>query len=107
MSMDKRIKAQVEPFATDEECSTERVRLVARGVIKPATPEIKRAPQLELEPLPRGGRRANIHEIPEEGNYKCRKISGDEEYERRKRNYFVVLQSVLRSREEEDRKSVV
>jgi hypothetical protein len=41
-----------------------------------------------------------VADIPEEGVYKLRRIQSDEEYERRKRNYFIMLQSVLRSRAE-------
>lgn len=97
-------KNQNLPFATDEECTELRQRLVRAGKIIPdkGLPKpVAHSPEPDFTPAPPRGRR-NAHDIPEEGVYKCRRIASDEEYERRKRNYFVVLQEILRSREPED-----
>jgi hypothetical protein len=95
-------KTQNLPFATDEECVELRQRLICIGKIIPNVEEVSTVTQYTKEdftPIP-STRRRNIADIPEEGTYKLRKIKSDEEYERRKRNYFIMLQSVLRSREE-------
>ena len=98
-------KIQNLPFATDEECAELRQRFICAGKIVPAKPDAKEvvaaAPCAgeDFAPIP-STRRRNIADIPEEGVYRCRRIQSDEEYERRKRNYFIMLQSVLRSREE-------
>lgn len=92
------------PFATDEECAELRQRLVRAGKIVPAKPDGGG----QAKPAPRGeefvpfspAKRRNANDIPEEGVYKVRRIRSDEEYERRKRSYFIMLQSVLRTREE-------
>ena len=91
-------KTQNLPFATDEECTELRHSLVRAGKITPAK---KCNPKVQIhtdELVEQPKRRRNIADIPEEGYYKCRKIQSDTEYERRKRSYFEILQSVLRSR---------
>jgi len=96
-------KSQNLPFATDEECAELRKRLVRAGKIIPdkgLPGPLAHSSEPDCVPISRG--RRNAHDIPEEGTYKCRKITSDEEHERRKRNYFVVLQEILRSREPED-----
>ena len=92
------------PFASDDECIQRRACLIAAGIINPLSVPVcgKLESRPVLDSLPSKPRRVNIHEIPEEGTYKVRRIAGDAEYERRKRNYFVVLQSILRSRDELD-----
>jgi hypothetical protein len=102
--MNDTAKTQNLPFATDEECAELRQRLIRAGKIVPAKPDaedvtIPSCAKEDFVPIP-STRRRNIADIPEEGVYKLRRIQSDEEYERRKRNYFIMLQSVLRSREE-------
>jgi hypothetical protein len=97
-------KIQNLPFATDEECLELRRRLVASGKLVPdkGLPRpMGHSPEPDFTPAPPRGRR-NAHDIPEEGVYKCSRIKGDGEYERRRRNYFVVLQEILRSREPDE-----
>jgi len=106
--MNNTTKNQNLPFATDEECEQLRQRLVRAGKIVPAkrvvtaTATIKQiADDSDLEfGSPR--RRRNAADVPEEGVYRIRKITSDKEYESRKRSYFEMLQSVLRSRIELD-----
>ncbi len=96
-------RSQSLPFATDEECDQLRIRLIRAGKIVPAhrvpakTPARAASPDASPEPRPK---RRNASEIPEEGTYRVRRITSDEEYERRKRNYFTMLQSILRARVE-------
>jgi hypothetical protein len=91
------------PFATDEECERLRHRLVGKGRIVPAgddpDPQAMDVESLVAESATLRTRR-NASEIPEEGVYRTRRIGSDKEYERRKRNYFDMLQSVLRARRE-------
>jgi hypothetical protein len=102
--MNDTAKTQNLPFATDEECAELCQRLIRAGTIVPAKPGAENATipsraKEDFAPIP-STRRRNIADIPEEGVYRLRRIQSDEEYERRKRNYFIILQSVLRSREE-------
>lgn len=103
--MNNMAKTQNLPFATDEECSELRQRLIRAGKIAPTrhgaeeVAEVTSYAKEDFVPIP-STRRRNIADIPEEGTYRPRRIQSEEEYERRKRNYFIMLQSVLRSREE-------
>lgn len=101
--MSNTAKIQNMPFATDEECAELRARFVRAGKIVPEKPNAKAAApgrqERDFIPMPPAGRR-NVANIPEEGSYRPRKIQTESEYERRKRNYFIMLQSILRTREE-------
>jgi len=102
--MNNTTKIQNLPFATDEECAELRLRLIRADKIVPAVTSsdsilVTTETSEDFAPM-MSTRRRNIADIPEEGTYRSRKIQSDEEYERRKRNYFIILQSVLRSREE-------
>lgn len=94
-------KIQNLPFATDEECEQFRARLIRAGKIIPArrafTATAAKTPIMDGNSLPPPKRR-NAADIPEEGVYKVRRIKSDEEYERRKHNYLIMLQSILKSR---------
>ena len=78
-------KEQNLPFATDEECIDIRNNFIKKGIIKPVT-----------------NKTLNINNIPDEGVYTHKEINNDDEYNKRKRNYFIILQSVLKSRIELD-----
>lgn len=103
IQMSNTAKIQSLPFATDEECAELRARFMRAGKIVPEKPNAKAATvacqERDFAPMPPVGRR-NVANIPEEGSYRPRKIQTEAEYERRKRNYFIMLQSVLRTREE-------
>lgn len=71
------------PFATDTECKELRQKLINSGNIVPVKSK---------------ARRINIYNIPEEGVYKFKRIRTDEEYNKRRDNYFTMLQSILKSR---------
>lgn len=71
------------PFATDTECKEIRQKLINSGNIIPNKQKV---------------RRVNIYNIPEEGVYRFRRIKTDEEYNKRRENYFIMLQSILKSR---------
>lgn len=92
-------KVQNLPFATDEECKQLRQKLILAGKIVPAKRVAERTTKEHHVPAPK---RRNAYEIPEEGIYRVRRIRNDEEYEKRKNNYFIMLQSILRSRIELD-----
>jgi len=117
------IRDNEKPLATDEECEVRRRILIATGVIKPAlkselierkdgtvilsTRRDSRAKrerlieqgiidptlyQLSIDPSPytSGG----------EGEYNPRSIESEEEYDRRKRAYFRIMQEILKSRKD-------
>ena len=84
-------------FATDEECAQMRAGLIACGRIVPAGNANAASSEIAYVPEKR---RVNVNTIPDEGTYKVRKIGSDAEYERRRRNYLIMLQSVLRTRRE-------
>jgi len=110
-------------LASDRECAERRRALIAGGVVKPAerseiifrknaVPVVstRRARNAERQKLIEEGiidpnycrllpqkRRPSL---AEEGEYKAKPITSDEEYERRKRAYFRIMQEVLRSRKE-------
>jgi len=92
------------PYASDEECLEMRNQLIGAGKIVPKQPDSGEAGRESAESAdvgtPHSRRRINVNDIPEEGTYEVRPITSDAEYERRKRNYFIMLQSVLRAREE-------
>lgn len=92
------------PYASDEECLEMRNQLIGAGRIVPKQPDSGEAERKSAENADAGAmparRRINVNDIPEEGTYEVRPIMSDAEYERRKRNYFIMLQSVLRAREE-------
>jgi hypothetical protein len=101
-SMNDITKTQNLPFATDEECLELRQRFVRAGKIVPAkvdTTILVISGEDGFIPITTM-RRKNIADIPEEGVYKVRRIKNSEEYEHRKSNYFTMLQSILRTREE-------
>jgi hypothetical protein len=110
-------------LATDRECEDRRRMLVAGGIIKPAEKsEIvfrKNAIPVVSTRRARNAERRRLIEdgiidpsycelLPEqrrissseEGEYKPRPIRSPEEFERRKRAYFRVMQEILRSRKE-------
>ena len=94
-------KTQNLPFATDEECLELRQRFVRAGKIIPAKTNAIIVTSGEDSFIPVTTiRHRNIADIPEEGVYKVRRIKNFGEYERRKSNYFTMLQSILKAREE-------
>jgi len=98
--MDSENKTQGLPFASDDECVEIRKHLIEIGRITPTVKDITPAKRTEELETIRSMRRRNASEIPDEGTYRVRRIRSDSEYTIRKRNYLVMLQSVLRSREE-------
>ncbi len=93
-------KTQALPFASDDECMEIRKHLIEIGRIVPITKDVTSKRQIEQLETVQSGRRRNASEIPDEGTYRVRRIRSDKEYIIRKRNYLIMLQSILRSREE-------
>ena len=94
------IRTQNLAYATDEECTELRRSLVRAGKIVPAkeqVPAVSREEDVKPSP-PRKYR--NAADIPDEGMYCVKSIKSDAEYGRRKHNYLLMLQSILRVRRE-------
>ena len=90
-------------YASDEECRTMRDQLISVGRVVPKNADEEAVDTTNTgsdASAPRTRRRVNVSDIPEEGVYVVRPITSDEEYGRRKRNYLVMLQSILRARKE-------
>jgi hypothetical protein len=89
-------------YASDEECRNMRDQLISAGRVVPKSADSEAAnasASLDVE-APSARRRVNVSDIPDEGVYVVRPITSDEEYDRRKRNYMIMLQSILRARKE-------
>ena len=89
-------------YASDDECREMRGLLIEAGRVVPKSADAAKsgsAPSLDIEMF-QVRKTINVADIPEEGTYTVRPIKSDAEYERRKRNYLVMLQSILRAREE-------
>jgi hypothetical protein len=117
------MKKNDEPLATDEECKTRRSILIAMGVIKPISKSdlIEKKDGTIILSTKKDGRiiRKNLisqgiidptlcqlspdksyYKGTEEGQFVPRPIKFEEEYDRRKRAYFRIMQEILRSRTE-------
>lgn len=111
------------PLATDKECEAYRETLIATGIIKPAPRSeliekkdgtiilsTRRDSRARRERLIEGGvldptlcqlvTNPNPHTPKGEGEYSPKPIESEEEYDRRKRAYFRVMQEILRSRKD-------
>ena len=116
-------KQEDKPIATDEECQVRRNILISSGVVVPAHKSdliTKKDGSVILSTRKSGlARRKELIEkglidenlcqllpnnVPyqpkEEGEYRCKSIRSEEEYDRRKRAYFRAMQEILHSRKE-------
>lgn len=106
-------------FSTDSECLQLRNELIKRKIIKPGNPKdiitkgdnkilssSKGNRELReylvdigvIDPNPCAISKGNYSELPEEGEYSPKKILSDEEYNKRKNNYFRIMQEMIFAR---------